>query len=134
MKLIVSKPTEVEATAVSISVPVRYEEEDIPNDFPLRKGDLWICTIHLESGKILEWPSDAGEKELHMKVCDEGCYYLIDGSGKTVASRVQEYVPGFFPGDHYGDYVIFNIGADGVIQDWDADAKEVKDYFWPKED
>lgn len=122
MKLTVMKPVEVEATAVRVSVPVRYEEEDIPNNFPLRKGDTWECTIDLETGKIREWPADAGYQELHMKVCDEGRYYLIDGEGNPIAAREQEYVPSFFPGDHYGDYIIFKIGADGVIDGWSRKA------------
>ena len=39
MKCKVWKNVEVEVAAVEIVLPVLYEEEDIPNDFPLRDGD-----------------------------------------------------------------------------------------------
>jgi hypothetical protein len=42
---------------------------------------------------------------------------LKDVGGKIVMQR-DGYVPHFFPGDHYGDYLILKIGADGQIADW----------------
>lgn len=133
MKLTVKQPVEIEVDAVRVVVPVRYGEEDIPNSFPLRSGDQWAATIDLATGKIREWPANAGAKSLGMKVADEGCYHLMSGE-KVIASREQEYVPGFFPGEHYGDYIYFEIGADGVIEDWDAETDEVVDAFFPDDD
>lgn len=133
MKLTVKQPVEIEVDAVRVVVPVRYDEEDISNSFPLRSGKLWAATIDLATGKIREWPKDAGAQSLNIKVVDEGCYYLMSGE-KVVASREQDYVPEFFPGDHYGDYICFEIGADGVIEDWDAEVDEVVDAFFTGEE
>lgn len=119
MKITIHVPTEVEVDSVRLLVPFRYddEDEDAPYDFPLRVKDMWDVTIDLDSGVIRGWPSDAGAQELHMKVCDMGHYYLLSGD-KQVAAIEQDYVPGFMPGDHYGDYIILNIGADGKIAKW----------------
>lgn len=52
-----------------------------------------------------------------MKVTDGGSYYLLDRDGLVLASREHEYVPGCIPGS-YGDYIEFNIDADGVLTNW----------------
>ena len=41
MKTKVKIEQEIEVSSILITVPVRYEEEDIPNDFPLRSGAGW---------------------------------------------------------------------------------------------
>lgn len=117
MKITMQIPTEIEVDAVRVVVPFRYEDEDAPYDFPLRVKNTWDVTIDLDTGVIRDWAAGTGAKKLHMKVCDRGCYYLMAGE-KTVASLQQEYVPGFMPGDHYGDYIILNIGAGGEIANW----------------
>lgn len=116
MKIQVLKPTEVEITEVHVRLPVRYGEEDIPNDFPLRVGDLWAAAIDIDTGKIHHWPE--GESgELQMKVTDCGTYELRGPSGR-VAIIEENYVPnGVVPGE-YGDYVHLKIGPDGVISNW----------------
>ena len=56
--------------------------------------------------------------EVHAKVTDSGQYRLLDEEG-NVLKDVQDYVPSFFPGDHYGDYLILNIDlATGWILNW----------------
>ena len=117
MKLIIKKPTEIEIDSVRICVAVRYDDEDMPNDFPLRRGDIWDATVKIDTGEIAGWPKGK-TAEIYMKICDEGKYQLLDASGKMIAERVNEYVPhGVVPGK-YGDYINLVINADGIITNW----------------
>jgi hypothetical protein len=117
MKAKIKIEQEIEITKVRVVLPVRYDEEDIPNTFPLRKGDKWEATIDIDTGRILDWPlGQSGE--MYMNVCDEGCYYLIGADGQEIAVLEQEYVPhGLIPGE-WGEYVHFKIDANGVITNW----------------
>ena len=116
MEIIVKLPTTINIKTITCEMAVRYEEEDIPDDFPLRTGDMWIGTIDVETGEIQGWP--VGETgELSMKVCDEGVYTLFDESGKLIAKK-DGYVPSCIPSE-YGDYVQFTIDKNGKIADWD---------------
>lgn len=118
MKVLIPTTKYIEITHVLVTLPVRYEEEDIPNDFPLRQGKKWEAKIEIDTGKILGWPEgQAGEIE-YMKVCDEGTYQLLDADGKIVLEIVQNYVPhGVIPGE-YGDYVTLKINGQGIITNW----------------
>lgn len=118
MKALIPTTKEVEITHVLVTLPVRYGEEDIPNDFPLRQGKKWEAKIEIDTGKILGWPEgQAGEIE-YMKVCDEGSYALLDAAGNVVLSIEQNYVPhGLIPGE-YGDYVSLKINEQGIITNW----------------
>lgn len=116
MKVTVMQPVEVEVTEIHVRLPVRFEEEDIPNDFPLRSGKVWAARIEIDTGRIIDWPNGK-DAELYLKVCDEGVYELRNATGR-VAILEREYVPhGVIPGE-YGDYVSFNIASDGVITNW----------------
>ena len=115
MKLKVKRVTEIEVTAIECSMAVRYDEEDIPNDFPLRKGDIWVGTVG-ETGIIRDWPIGKSG-ELSMKVCDEGSYTLLGKNNDIVAIK-EGYVPSCIPGE-YGDYVNFEINENGQILRWD---------------
>jgi len=56
---------------------------------------------------------------VHVKVVDTGSYDLLDDAGKVVAGKDEDYVPSFFPGEHYGDYLILDIDIDtGLITNW----------------
>lgn len=117
MKTTVMKPVEIEIERVRVELPVRYDDQDIPYDFPLRVGESWRAEIMVDSGQILDWP-EGREAHFHMKVTDEGNYYLVSPSGEMVGSIEQNYVPNdLIPGD-YGDYVEMVIGGDGVIKNW----------------
>src|ERR1039457_3992065 len=95
--------TEVDVATIRIQVAVRCDEEDIPNDFPLRKGDMWEATVDVDTGQIKDWPKGKSG-DLQMKVCDSGTYTLFDREGKQLSER-QDYVPnGVVPGE-YGDYI-----------------------------
>lgn len=117
IKVMETKEREIEVSFVRISVPVRYDEEQIPNDFPLRKNDVWDAVIEADTGRILDWPIRP-TSHLHLKVVDEGCYYLLDSDKKEIASIEQDYVPhGVVPGS-YGDYVELDISETGVVTNW----------------
>lgn len=118
MKTTTPTTKEVTIDRIKITLPVNYGEEDIPNDFPMRKDDIWEATVEMDTGMILDWPTQTEPKELFMKVTDGGSYALIDDAGKVVASIEEDYVPnGVVPGED-GDYVHLEITADGVISNW----------------
>lgn len=55
---------------------------------------------------------------IHLKVCDEFAAKLFDQDGAELADY-EGYVPGFMPGQHFGDYLILNIDIDtGQITNW----------------
>lgn len=117
MKLIVNRPVEIEVVAIKCELAVRYEEEDIPNYFPLRHGDMWIGTVDIDTGVIRDWPQGKAGS-MHMKVCDEGTYTLLGPKGEEIVCLVEEYVPHCIPGDD-GDYVQFDIDETGKVIGWD---------------
>ena len=67
--------------------------------------------------KIIE-NIDARSILVHAKVCDSASYTLKDMNGKELALR-DDYVPSFFPDEHYGDYLILDIELEsGRILNW----------------
>lgn len=56
--------------------------------------------------------------KLYLKVVDGFTASLEDRDG-VVLKAYEGYVPGFMPGEHYGDYVILDIDIDtGLITNW----------------
>lgn len=65
---------------------------------------------------------DVKTVSLNAKVRDEGYYTFKDQDGETV-HKYEGYVPGFFPGQHYGDYLDLEIDLEtGQILNWDSGA------------
>lgn len=61
---------------------------------------------------------EAKTLKLYMKVRDEFEATLVDQDGDTLR-QYEGYVPGFMPGQHYGDYLILDIDIDtGKIVNW----------------
>ena len=61
---------------------------------------------------------EAARLQVYAKVCDAGCYTVYDQHGEEIGMR-DGYVPSFFPGDHYGDYLILDIDLEtGQILNW----------------
>jgi hypothetical protein len=116
------RTAEVEFDSVHVDVAVRYGEEDMPNDAPFHKGDNWEVTIDADTGTIRDW-SQGQTLDLYMKVCDCGNYSLLNSDGFPIASIEQNYVPDGFPGEHYGDYIIFSVNENGFIKGWDFGRK-----------
>lgn len=117
MKVNVKRLVEVDVKYVRIQAAVRYDEEDMPNDFPHRKGDVWDVTVEVDTGKILDWP-EGYAASLHMKICDQGTYSLLAPDKSVISTIEEDYVPNeCVPGSH-GDYIEMNISADGVCTNW----------------
>jgi len=129
VKITVMQPTTIECTAIRCWVPCRYQDKDVPYDFPHREGDVWDVTIDIDTGKIHDWPKNYPSCDVTMKVCDEGVYTLLNGD--KVVKKLEYYVPGCVPGS-YGDYIEFEIDETGRITNWDASPAEVADSFFPQ--
>ena len=72
----------------------------------------------MKFGMKVQKEVDAKVLELHAKVADSESYTLKDADG-TVLKEHNSYVPDFFPGKHYGDYIELNIDIDtGQILNW----------------
>ena len=108
---------EVDIKWVQMDLAVRYDDEDIPYDFPLRKGDLWSAKVEIDTGKIEGWPQGK-TGEMYMKVCDEGSYWLMDADGNVIDAIERDYVPNSLIPGEYGDYVELNIDENGIITNW----------------
>lgn len=133
---------ELEVIAVPVAVPQkpvwlhaamcpRYWEDSSVNDeedadgtlIPCRSGDTWDLWIDIATGRIDGWPHGI-VASIHYKVCDEGTYFIC-GTDRQVIRRTEHgaYVPDCMSPkeEGYGDYVIMDIGPDGVIAGWRPD-------------
>jgi hypothetical protein len=66
--------------------------------------------------------------------CSDSCYLeLYDGNGESLG-EYSDYVPDFFPGQHYGDNVILEIDVDtGKILNWvKPNKKQLRETFGVK--
>lgn len=117
MKFPVKQIVEVEVTAIKLELPVRYEDEDIPFDFPLRNGDMWSAVVDIETGKIRGWPQGHPACRVDMKVVDGGTYTALGPGNEVIGQAAGEYVPRCIPGGP-GDYVELEIDEQGVITNW----------------
>ena len=90
---------------------------------PCRDGAIWAPLIDLETGKIENWRQGV-TAEIHYKVCDAGIYSLLNEQREEVVT-LDDYVPAIMSPKEtgYGDYVIMDVNADGVIQKWKVDLR-----------
>jgi hypothetical protein len=116
MKITIKKPVEITVKYIRIQAAVRYEDEDMPFDFPGRTNDVWDVTVDIDSGTILDWQGI--EFDVYMKVCDEGSYTLLDENKNVIANLYDSYVPNSVIPGEYGDYIDMKIGIDGRIKNW----------------
>lgn len=117
MKYEINVPQKRVAKTAVISAPINYGDEEIPMDFPCRKGENFEMRVDIDTGKIEGWP-DGKSHKMFMTVKDSGTYIILDDHGFTSLELVQEYVPhGLIPGN-YGDTIELDIGPDGVIKNW----------------
>lgn len=127
MKVTAQITKEFDVTAISVSAEVRYWVDGTINGtvdtdgtlIPLRNGECWEPVIELDTGRVRDWPEGI-TADISYKVCDAGKYYLLDSDGRIVAEK-HGYVPDMLSvGDSgYGDYIILNIGPDGLIVGWE---------------
>jgi len=132
MKTRVKVLQEIEIKTVVIDLKPRYigdtDDDDMPTDFPLLDDSKthWCVRVDIDTGIIEGWP-DGETRDMHVKVCDEGIYRLLDANGAEVA-MIADYVPhGVVPGS-YGDYVELAIDGAGRITNW-PDAPDVSRFF-----
>jgi hypothetical protein len=140
MKATISVKQEVNIVTLHVAAQVRYWEDSEINGesdsedgklIPCKEGELWCPIINVDSGIITNW--EQGKKaEIHYKICDSGSYYLKDEEGNTVLQIEEDYVPKMLDptDDGYGDYIIFNVDENGLIEDW----KQTLDGFIEDED
>jgi hypothetical protein len=68
---------------------------------------------------------EAKTLSVYCKVSDRFTARLLDQNGETIHDQDDGYVPGFMPGEHYGDYVILDIDLDtGKILNWETPTAE----------
>ena len=116
MKATVMIKTDIDAKFVFMQVAVRYEE-DIPDNFPKYKNNMWEALIDIDHGIIPYWPQGV-EGRLYLKVCDQGTYELFDKDMKSLALLENDYVPmGLVPGK-FGDYIDLKINGKGKVLNW----------------
>ncbi len=124
MKATVNVKKEINITHVLVEVPVRYGDDDMPYNFPFRKGNIWKAMINVDKGIIENWP--AGKTgDFYMKVINQGIYTLIDDTGTNIAEIRNFYCPNdLIPGE-YGDYINLVIDEQGIITNWMTGRTEV---------
>lgn len=62
---------------------------------------------------------EAKTLKIHCKVCDNFTASLVDKNGEDIHVQDDGYVPGFMPGQHYGDYLILDIDLEtGRVLNW----------------
>ena len=105
---------QVNVQYIKLSIPVRYDDEDMPYDFPLRDGDIWEATINIDNNQIENWPQ-AQSGKFSIKVCDEGSYFLLNENKEVVGEIIENYVPNDVIPGKYGDYVNMNIDETGKV-------------------
>lgn len=136
---------EIEIKTVEIEIPLDEIEEHTPELKPVVQlfgktaarrrptEDVWRVRVDIDTGKIEGWPESAGKVDLFCKPRDGGSYRLLSPDGKVVAALEQDYVPnGVVPGKD-GDYLGFNIDAQGVITNWNR-SPSLHNFFPDDED
>lgn len=126
MKTTITVRKEVEIQTLKITVPIRYSDEDMPNDYPHRESDMWSVLINVGTGQIHNWPGGVEPISFYMKVVDSGNYELFEGVGpdnlgEPVLSILQNYVPNNLVPGEWGDYIKFDIDKNGLITNWPKD-------------
>lgn len=70
-------------------------------------------SIHLDTNQVENWMFDRGICT-NYKTRDE-CFIKFE-TNQGAFSTYEGYVPDFFPGEHFGDYVQLSISKEGIVQ------------------
>lgn len=116
MQITIMQPVEVEVGFIVMELPIYHGNEDIPEDFPGRDGDLLTLTVNIDTKEVIGWP-DGQSASLCIKVNDGGVYTIQDSEGKEIGNEYRDYVPDCVP-NAYGAYVEMEIDENGVVTDW----------------
>lgn len=124
IKLTIQKQFDVKY--LKIDAQVRYwegaeingEVNESGKGVPFKNGDMWQPIIDIDSGIVVDWPENT-EASFYFKVCDAGEYSLLDSDMNVIISK-DGYVPDGLchGGNGDGDYIIFKVGKDGVIENY----------------
>lgn len=127
----------MKAKYIVVEAGVRYWEDAIVNGqadefgnyIPFKCGDIWNPTIEIATGRIVNWPADT-VADIHYKVCDAGEYWLADENFTKIAKYSDWYVPSCLSvnANGYGDYIIMNVDANGMIENWLPWSRSAIDY------
>ena len=72
---------------------------------------------------------------MHIKISDRFSAVIKDENGNEIGGQEDGYVPGFMPGEHYGDYLILDIDLDtGTVTNWRVPTAEQIEAFMSAED
>lgn len=99
------------------------EDTESGDNIPCKDGDIWELDIDIDTGEITNWPSGI-TANVHYKICDCGWYTLQDKDRNEIY-WYEGYVPKCLgvgeknEGYGFGDYAIFKINENGVIEGWD---------------
>ena len=100
------------------------------NDWPsiVNDKDELQIVIDIETGFIENWPEGKTAYFGNVKLVDTASYALLD-SNKNVIKSHRGYVPTFFSigCNGWGDYMTFDVEADGHIKDWSFGEKEFQE-------
>lgn len=137
MKANIETSETIELIYLEVSAHVRYWEDARVNGvddedgdlIPCRRSDCWEPKIDIRTGVIINWTKGV-TANIHYKVCDAGNYYLYGHGGQLYFSIENDYVPKCLsPKDNgYGDYIIMDVNADGLIDKWQFNESHLKDF------
>ena len=130
-KIMIPQIVEFDAKYLVVEAEVRYwedatvngEEDELGTKIPCREGEAWCPVIDVDTGQIVNWTQGV-TASVHYKVCDAGVYELQTSEPRELIVRKDGYVPHCLSpgGKGYGDYIIMNIDANGMIENWQFDA------------
>lgn len=135
MKVELTVKKEFEVVYLLAEIGARYWEdasvngkEDVQGKLiPCRDGESWKPLIDLSTGKIVNW--EIGKTaSIHYKSCDNNLFKLLDKDKNIITSKEGYVINMMCPAERgYGDYVIMNIDASGMIQDFEPDLEEFQE-------
>lgn len=87
--------------------------------------------MEINQKKTVQVQVQAKTLKMCLRVRDRFCASIRDQDGVELGGREDSYVPGFMPGQHYGDYVILDIDLDsGQITNWKTpSAKDIEAFI-----
>ena len=103
--------------------------------FPLADGGVFHIEIDIltgayralgANGEALKVPSYVWD--VHEKASDGGCYRVLNENREELGNWEYEYVPIFFPGVHWGDYIILGLSSTHVAN-WNASPASVSEWM-----
>lgn len=132
MRITYPTTAHAEATVIRLTLPVDYDDDLAElQGCPGLDARVLVLDLHIDERRVLDW--DGTARLIHLKVCDQGRYVLLDESGKELAVIDDWYVPRCVP-QEYGDYVVLDVSSDGTLPAWRPSDDQIVACFWPEDD